>query len=216
MLGRFTEWFGSEATWAYREDDRIDLEALSGALEAAQGERAPLALLGTSFALVHALDGLQGRRFALPEGSRIMQTGGYKGRSRVLEPAALRQALSEAFGVPDPLIVAEYGMTELSSQLYETTLRDALLADAIGPRRLWVPGWVRAEPVDPSTLLAVAEGQAGLLRIDDAANLDSVAAVQTSDLARLEDGQLTLLGRLEGATPRGCALAADSALGRRC
>src|SRR5690606_28189409 len=169
----FVTWFGTSATWVYR-DDAIDVGALIAAREASVADGAPIALLVTSFALVPAPDGLADRRLALPAGSRIMQTGGYKGRSRVVEPSALRTMLTESLGVPDPFIIAEYGMTELSSQMYETTLRDALLGDPIGPRRLWVPGWVRVDPVDPNTLAPVPEGEVGLLRIDDAANLDSV------------------------------------------
>jgi hypothetical protein len=99
-------------------------------------------------------------------------------------------------------------MTELSSQMYETTL----LAKA-EPRRLWVPGWVRATPVDPETL-APTEGDAvGILRIDDIANVDSVAAIQTSDLARRVENGIEVLGRAAGAVPRGCGLAMDAALG---
>src|SRR5690606_22282265 len=97
-------------------------------------------------------------------------------------------------------VVAEYGMTELCSQMYETTLREPGCA-----RRLWLPGWVRAIPVHPESLEPVAPGEVGILRIDDVANVDTVSAVQTSDLARvLEDG-IELLGRAPGAIPRGCS-----------
>ena len=149
-----------------------------------------------------------------------MQTGGFKGRARAVAPDAMRRALTAAFGVPDPFIVAEYGMTELSSQLYESTLRDALFAAEVGPRRLLAPGWVRATPVDPESLGPVEAGTPGILRIDDLANLDSVCAVQTSDLARSVQAEGTgaragveVLGRAPDAVPRGCSIAADLALG---
>jgi hypothetical protein len=214
MLSRFAEWFGLETSWVYR-DARLDLEAFSDALERAVRSGEPVGLLGTSFAFVHALDGLGERRFELPDGSRIMQTGGFKGRSRVIEPAEMRALLAARFGVPEPMIVAEYGMTELSSQLYETTLRAARVGDISTERRLWVPGWVRVTPIDPETFEATRGDVPGLLRIDDLANLDSVCALQTSDLARRVSDGVVVLGRAEGATPRGCSLAADAALGRR-
>jgi hypothetical protein len=212
MLSRFEAWFGAETLWVYR-GGRLELDALAAALDRAVSERRAVALLGTSFAFVHALDGLDGRRWSLPDGARIMQTGGFKGRSREIAPEAMRALLEARFGVPDAMIVAEYGMTEMSSQLYETTLRAARVGDVSTERRLWVPGWVRATPVDPETLAEVSGEGVGILRIDDLANLDSVAALQTSDLARRVDDGVVVLGRIEGATPRGCSLAADAALG---
>ena len=55
---------------------------------------------------------------------------------RELEPAAMRAMLTRRWGVPESHVVAEYGMTELSSQAYETPLRDAALGRPIGARRL--------------------------------------------------------------------------------
>jgi hypothetical protein len=76
-----------------------------------------------------------------------------------------------------------------------------------------VPGWVRVSAVDPGTLAPVPDGEVGVLRIDDLANLDSVCAIQTSDLAIVRGGGVELLGRAPGATPRGCSLAVEEALG---
>ena len=211
MLTRFVEWFGADAVWVWCED-ALQVAELRAALQSYAAEPHPVALLGTSFAFVHAEDRLGDLGVELSAGSRIMHTGGYKGRSRKIEPAALRRAMTERYGIEEPWIIAEYGMTELSSQLYETTLRDNLTANATA-RRLWVPPWVRAMPVDPDTLEPTAEETRGVLRLDDAANLDSVACIQTADLAhRLDDG-IVVLGRAPGATLRGCSLAADQALG---
>lgn len=205
MLSRFAEWFGTETTFCWR-DDGPDLDALAQALTTHE----PVALLGTSFAFVHAEDTLS-RPFVLAPGSRIMQTGGFKGRTREVEPDEMRALLEARYGVPESHVVAEYGMTELSSQAYETTLREP---DA--PRRLRFPGWVRVSAVDPESLAPLPPEVEGLLRIDDAANLDSVAALQTADLAIVHaDGSFTLRGRAPGAVPRGCSLAVEEALARR-
>ena len=211
MLGRFEPWFGSDTRWAWR-DGSLRLDVLIEALREAERAGEPIAILGTSFALVHAEDSLGEVRFALPAKSRLMQTGGYKGRSREVAPEALRSALSLRYGLDDAWIVAEYGMTELSSQMYEATLRAAALGEPIPERRLWIPGWIRASVVDPSTLAPVPEGTAGVLRIDDLANLDSVCAIQTSDVAIAHGDRIELLGRAPGATPRGCSLAVEEAL----
>lgn len=211
MLGRFEGWFGDDTRWVWR-DGALDREALIESLRAAERAAEPMALLGTSFALVHAEDALGEVRFALPTRSRLMQTGGYKGRSREVAPDALRAALGARYGLDDAWIVAEYGMTELSSQMYEGTVRAAALGEPIPARRLWIPGWVRASVVDPSTLAPLPEGVAGVLRVDDLANLDSVCAIQTSDLAIARGAEIELLGRAPGATPRGCSLAVEEAL----
>jgi hypothetical protein len=74
------------------------------------------------------------------------------------------------------------------------------------------PRWVRATPVHPETLLPVANGQEGLLRVDDAANIDSVAAILTSDVAvRVGEG-VALRGRATGAGLRGCSLSDEEAM----
>lgn len=212
MLARFAEWFGSISTWVWR-DGALDLDAMTETLRDAEASGKPVALLGTSFAFVHAEDGLGTRRFRLAPASRVMQTGGYKGRSREVDPNALLEAIGARYGISAPFIINEFGATELSSQMYETTLRDAI-AGGNGPRRLWAPPWVRATPVDPDSLEPVEGDRVGLLRIDDCANLDSVCCIQTSDLARRVDDGFIVLGRARGATPRGCSMAADQALGR--
>lgn len=139
-----------------------------------------------------------------------MHTGGFKGRTRAIDPVEMRTLLARRYGVPDAWIVAEYGMTELSSQMYETTLADAIAGVTSGPRRLRPPGWVRIAVCDPETLAPLPGGAVGLLRIEDAANVDTLWAVQTSDLAHREgDDGIILLGRASGATPRGCSLAVE-------
>jgi hypothetical protein len=206
MLARFADWFGSTSTWVWR-DGALDMDALTAALRKAEALGEPVALLGTSFAFVHAEDGLGEQRFDLPAGSRIMQTGGYKGRSREVDPNELLRAIEARYGVAAPFIINEFG-----SQMYETTLRDAIEGRR-GPRRLWAPPWVRVTLVDPDSLEPVDAGAVGLLRIDDCANLDSVCCIQTGDLGRRVEDGIVVLGRSAGATPRGCSLAADQALG---
>lgn len=214
MLARFVDWFGAHSVYGFR-DGALDVSAVVRGLREAEAAKEPVAILGTSFAFVHLEDALENTRFKLPAGSRIMQTGGFKGRSRTLDPDEMREMLSTRFGIPETHIVAEYGMTELSSQMYETTLRDALLGRDPKTRRFAVPGWMRAVPVDPDTLKPVPRGATGILRLEDVANLDSCAVIQTADLARLVDDGFVLLGRAEGAVPRGCSLAIDEALGSR-
>jgi hypothetical protein len=216
MLARFVEWFGNDGSTHVWPLERPELDRLTSRLEHAAAAHMPVALLGTSFAFVHAIDALHERRFALPVGSRIMQTGGFKGRSREVEPHEMRRLLCDTFAVAPDLVVAEYGMTELSSQLYDDTLRTRVLgrADELHPqpRRLWAPPWVRVSVVHPETLRPLPHGERGLVRIDDLANLDSVAFIQTSDLGELDAHGLSLHGRASAAVARGCSITADQLL----
>jgi hypothetical protein len=220
MLARFIDWFGAgnrNSCYVWR-DGALRTDLLVDTLLAAQARREPVALLGTSFAFVHAHDALGDQAFRLPAGSRIMQTGGFKGRSRSIEPSEMLELLHARYGVPRDHIVQEYGMTELSSQLYDSPLMAAGAQAAkhghgAAERQFWVPGWVRAEPIDPLTLEPVAGDDVGLLRIDDLANVGSVCAIQTGDLARRSGDGIVLLGRAPGAVARGCSLAVEEWLG---
>lgn len=134
-----------------------------------------------------------------------MLTGGFKGRSREVSEPELRAMLASRLGLPSAAIVGEYGMTELSSQLYQRPLEDRV-------RYAWPP-WMRVAAVDPESLRPVPPGEPGICRIVDLANVDSAMVIQTNDLVRLHDDGLELLGRAPGATPRGCSLAIEEITG---
>jgi hypothetical protein len=188
-------------------DWSLDVDSLVATLSERHHFHQPVALLGTAFNFVHLMDALAERRlrFNLPPGSRVMETGGYKGRSRSLPKAELHGLIHRFLGIAFDHIVCEYGMCELGSQAYDHSL-DASLHARWGGRRFRFPPWVRFLVVSPETGRAAAEGQPGLLRVFDLANVASVLAVQTEDLAvRHEDG-FELLGRAALTEPRGCSL----------
>jgi hypothetical protein len=184
----------------------LDLER---ALAALASTSSAVCLCGTAFALVHLLDALsaQERRLALPEGSRIMETGGFKGRSREVPRAELHAALAGALGVPASRIVNQYGMTELGSQFY-----DSSLARPEEPRRKLGPPWARARVLDPVDDREVKDGETGVLVVTDLANTGSVIAVRTADRGRRLGDGFDVLGREPGAEARGCSIAADEML----
>lgn len=172
----------------------------------------PILMVGTSFAYVHWLDSLARRnlQFRLPERSRLMDTGGFKGKSRVVPENELRAAYQSRLGVRESHCINEYGMTELLSQFYDTTLRDETMNRGRSAIRLKRPApWVRTRVVDPETLAPVQPGTVGILQHFDLANLYSVLAVQTEDLGRMHESGFETLGRAPGAVPRGCSVAVD-------
>ncbi len=198
-----------------RDEGAIDAEAIEAAFARAKERDRPLLLAGTSFGFLFAEDVLR-ERWIVPDGSWVMFTGGFKGRTRAVDEPTLRALLTRRYGVPDRRVVTEYGMTELSSQLYG---RERLEEGEGSRRLLWIPPWLRVTAVDPVTLTPLPEGARGLLRFDDPANVDSVVSIQTADvgaLVRTPAGRLAL--RLEGRDPaavsRGCSLAIEEALAR--
>jgi hypothetical protein len=196
-----TQFFGelsAENSWEIRFPE------VFATLEQAIATHQPVLLLGTAFLFVHLLDELEerGHTYQLPPGSRLMETGGYKGRSRELPKAELHRLLSQRLGLPDEAILCEYGMSELSSQAYD---RDC---SSSAPRKFQFPPWARVVIVSPETGREAALGETGLVRIHDLANIWSIAAVQTEDLAISHADGFELLGRAVKAEPRGCSLMA--------
>ena len=214
MLGVALEVLsGGEGGFFVTRDGVIDTVGLSAALVEVTARGTPILLAGTAFAFVHWLDRLkeQSGGFNLPPGSLIMETGGFKGRSRVLGRPEFYAALSEAHGVPCEAIVNEYGMTELLSQFYDCPVAETS-GIALEARRHVPPPWVRTRVLDPNTLSPLSTGEPGLLCHYDLANAGSVMAVLTEDLGIAVDDGFRVLGRAQGAEARGCSLAMDDLL----
>jgi hypothetical protein len=216
MIQLFATELARDASYLQPSPDKlVDPEELRQACAAARRAGDPAIIMGASFAFVHVLDVLGQDLLALPEGSRIMHTGGFKGRSREVAPGELVSRMAATFGVPENAVVGEYGMTELSSQLYEGTWRKMRgLATPSARHGVFVaPPWMRVVAVHPETLAPLADGETGILRFEDLANVDSALIVQTADRGRCHGSTVELLGRLPGAAPRGCALAVEELMG---
>jgi hypothetical protein len=212
MMGVVMEQFGADDSAYYVEGGQLLLEKLVRDLCELQWAHQPVFLLGTAFAFVHLFDHLeqQNLKFEMAEGSRVMETGGFKGRSRELSKADLYALFERALGIPPTRIVNEYGMTELSTQFYDATMLVGKRTDG-----KTVPPWARVLVIDPNTGREAAENERGLIRIFDLANLWSMMCVQTEDLGivRTSDAgvvEFEVLGRAAGAEVRGCSLNAEN------
>lgn len=198
------QWGTSDSVWALGPDG-LDLNTATSWLDAAARGRAPVLVLATSFALVGLLDALGDNCVELPTGSVLFETGGYKGRSRELSRAQIAALVTTRLGIDRRWIVREYGMSELSSQLYASSLSGG------DPERFVAPPWARVAVLDPVTLAAQPPGDPGLVAVLDLANAGSVVRVLTEDLGRLDhQGRLELLGRASDAELRGCSLVAEA------
>jgi Acyl-protein synthetase, LuxE len=195
----------------------LDFEASLKILQESVAQNQPLLLVGTAFSFVHLLDFLAENdlKFQLPENSRVMETGGYKNRSRTMPKMELHALIKKILGVPRENIICEYGMSELSSQAYDSvanaamqTSRDAGIsfAPTAANRSFHFPPWARVQIISPETGREVADGETGLIRIFDLANVFSVAAIQTEDLGIRRGDGFELIGRAQSAEARGCSL----------
>ncbi len=209
MFGCAIAAFGSKGSCHAVRKGSLDAESLYARLsrDAESGES--ILLCGTAFAFVHFLEFMakEGRQLELPAGTRIMETGGFKGRSRELPQQALYAELESRIGVPAKRIVNQYGMTELGSQFY-----DSVLVAAERARCKLRPPWVGVRIVDGESGRDVAPGEVGTISIVDLANTGSICAIQTADLGRAQGDGFEVLGREPDAEARGCSIAADELL----
>lgn len=212
----FTHLDDGRGVWVM--DDQLDVAGLRLALHAAIADGVPALILATSLAIEAWLRAWpSGETLVLPSGSRLMDTGGPKGRSQLTNRDAQHVWLQATLGLAPELIVGEFGMTELATPRYETTLRARLMGDVAALRAYAGPPWLRTFVLNPSTQLPVQIGEIGMLAHVDLANLDTPAFLLTADLGRatpLAQGgtAIEVLGRVPGSDWRGCGLDVESIL----
>jgi len=196
--------FGTEDSSYFIGDDGLKTGCLIGKLEHIEKSGEPYALLGASYSFVYMLDELEkmGTVFNLPKGSRILDTGGFKNKSREMELDDFYNRLSHYLGVNRKDCINMYGMTELSTQFYDK-------GNAGIPSVKSGPHWIKTRVINPITEQDVPKGEQGLLVHCDLANFNSVTTILTEDIGvEVEDGFL-LLGRAQGAEAKGCSLAVE-------
>lgn len=161
------------------------------------------AVLGTSLALLRFCE--ESEPVKLLEGSWIFETGGSKGLRKSHTPAEVRQRLAHHFSLPESRILNEYGMTELFSQFYKWGNAEEHQG----------PSWTAIRVIDVFSGKPAARGEVGYLEIIDLANLDTVSAIRTQDLAiATGERSFILIGRDPAAVVRGCSRGVDEVLGK--
>lgn len=195
-------------------EDGLRERELVDKLRALEPVREPLLLIGVTHAFIRFIDFSRsaGIRFRLPYASRIVDTGGTKGRSRPMSRNGLLRAFWEVFGVPGYYVANEYGMTEMCSQFYDDSIRNHVEGRKRDRCKVG-PAWTRTQIVSPETLQPLTRGERGLIHHFDLANVGSVSALLTEDVG-IEIGEgFEILGRAEGAEARGCSLLVAEAAG---
>ncbi len=178
---------------AYTESDfyLYDHDKLYSTLQKCKISNQPTILFGVSFAL---MDFAEKYKLDFPD-LIIMETGGMKGQRKELPKSEMHRRLQKSFGVSS--IHSEYGMTELSSQLYSS-------GNGAFDQNINIKIAIK-DITDP--LSSAPKGKQGIVCIIDLANIDSCSFIMTEDTGYLNgNNQLVLTGRLDISEARGCNL----------
>ncbi|HVA79533.1 MAG TPA: hypothetical protein VNF29_01255 [Candidatus Binataceae bacterium] len=212
MISWCIEEFGADPTLCAATAGGVDGAAALDFLAAAEAIGRPVCILATTAAFAALVRAIGGRRrnLRLAAGSRLMDTGGAKGQSIPLTATEVIAEAGRTLGLAPALVINEYGMTEMCSQLYDATPFNSAAAVAPpGFRMKLGPPWLRAITLDPVTLAPAGPGRVGMIAFFDLANVGSISAVMTEDFGVVRDGAVALIGRAAAGGARGCALSID-------
>ncbi len=199
--------FGMEGSSYFLVKEGLNFEKIFSELTKSETTGEPYALLGASYSFVHLMDEMQKkeRSFRLPEGSKILDTGGFKSQSRKMDLDSFYGSLWRKFGVPRSRCTNMYGMTELSTQFYDW-------GNEICPPVKSGPHWIRTRVVNPLNSIELPEGTPGILLHCDLAHFNCVSSILTEDTGVKTQGGFFLMGRASGAEAKGCSLAVEEFL----
>jgi hypothetical protein len=208
MITWCIEEFGARSRLYAASREGVDVEAAALFLERAAFEGTPVCILTTTAAFAALCLHLEesAKRIALPGGSRMMDTGGAKGQVVALSAPEVIVRASASLGIEPAMVINEYGMTELCSQLYDATAFNSRDIDTSSERVKVAPPWLVVRAIDPVALKRVPDSEPGLLAFFDLANVGSVSALMTEDIGIVNGDRVRLLGRAAASEARGCAL----------
>jgi hypothetical protein len=208
MISWCIDEFGNGQTLCTATRERLDANTALRFLRNLDDSITPVCILGTTAAFAVLFEAVSqiGEPIALPSGSRLMDTGGAKGQKAPLTPGQVVERARGLLGVDPELVINEYGMTEMCSQLYDETRFNSDLLEAPCVRMKLAPPWLRPAALDPLTLQPREDGQPGMLAFFDLANVGSISALMTEDLGLVRGHRVIILGRAAAASARGCAL----------
>ena len=169
----------------------------------------PIILFATAYHLMWLLESEW--RLLLPQGSVIIETGGYKGKTKELPRKEFYNALQRKFGVTSDFIVSEYGMCESATQAYDfISSPNDESPTPLEERLFFLPSWIEPSVTQRGGFLR-PQGD-GALVLDDPMRIDYPWPLRTQDFVRLEFNKkaFRLIGRVASAKLKGCSLSAES------
>lgn len=209
-MNRLKERFGLPQSRFLVGREGFEVETLVKELRSSEEEGIPATLCGGSFGFINFFDYCREKelRFKLPPGSRTLDAGGFKGRSREVKREEFVRECGDALGIEENYSVNLLGMTEISSQFYDSTLRNFHKGLHAKAAKINSP-WTKTVVADPESLEPLPDGETGLLRHFDLANRGHILAIQTDDLGRMTPEGFEVFGRSKEAEAKGCSLTID-------
>ncbi len=171
-------------------------------------ERKPVLILGTTISLYDFMNFLKYKKekLNLKKGSRIMDTGGWKGRSVSIKGHSLLKMYKKFFNVSKNFVINEYGMCELASQFYDITLRKFIFEKKTVRYKSSLP-FLRFRIINEEG----EDDKIGLIGILDLFNLDTCSFLLTPDMGRIKGRGFEIMERVDEDL-RGCALISEEVL----
>lgn len=176
----------------------LDVKALVEALDQAESNGVPIALIGSTSAYVYFFQACKRKNmyWRLPAGSRVADGGGYRGRFGEMTRDDYYRMVEEHLGVPSSHCVNILGMGEAGTNHIDNVLRDCLTGHQTGIRQKIPPPWTRIVAASVEDLSVLPPGEVGLLRHYDLTNLPTVVAVQSDNLGFTDEaGGFEIVGR---------------------
>ncbi|MCL2492053.1 MAG: acyl-protein synthetase [Coriobacteriia bacterium] len=176
--------FGSpDSEFLFRRSG-IDVKKLVVYLRESERTGAPLALIGATSAFVYFFQACKrdGLSFKLPEGSRLCDGGGYRGRFGVVTRDDYYKMVTDILGVPAHYCVNTLGEGETATNLFDDSLYRYIKGLEPRERSRPVPPWSRVRAMSVDDLTPLPDGEVGLLAHWDLANAPTVLSLITDNL----------------------------------
>jgi len=171
----------------------------------------PVSIIAPSFALVVILDKLteKGVKFKMAPGSRVLDAGGFKGRSREISRPDMLRSIEECFAIPPQYCINALGMSELGTQYYDDNLKN-YIAGINAPTAKRNPHWAKTLVMkldgDMNYLAPQISSIKGALVHFDLSNFDRALAILTDDLGCYKEDGFEVCGRIKEGDLKGCSL----------
>ena len=174
----------------------LNVERLLTSLLEAERTGDPIALIGSSSGFIYFFKACEeeGIRFALPEGSRVCDGGGYLGQFGECSKEEYFERCKKILGVEEHYCINVLGMGEISTNFFDSILRDHR-SGKTGERSKVIPPWTRTMVVDIHNFQNLPRGETGLLKHYDLINRAMVIAVQTDNLGFETEEGFEIIGR---------------------
>src|SRR5262249_29877765 len=123
MISWCIEEFGSGLAMSAATRSSIDISAAIGFLRQTAADGVAVSILATTAAIAALSTAMETANITveLPAASRLMDTGGPKGQAVPLGAAQVVDLAAARLGIAPEMVINEYGMTEMCSQLYDAT-----------------------------------------------------------------------------------------------